>query len=362
MTSSELAPMASPQTHFSDLRPLSMGRIFDQAIRLYRRNFARFLGIAVIAQIPAALSSFLTLSVTTMPFGTNITSEMTEPMAVGTSFLIMGLSLVAMVWTQLVGCVLVQNTSDTYLGRLTTLSVAFRRAGRSWMAVIAALLLLMVIGIVVVIIFVIPIVGWLLAIPGFGMFIYFSTVVVSMLTPTIVLEKLSARRGISRAWSLARTRFWWLFGFFLLLTLFALLITQGPTYLLAGIVALVGEGLLELETIWIIAALISVLFGVIFYPIQIACATLVYYNTRVQHEGLDLALQTVALEKENPSDGDNWDAVDHVIQHPPADGQRFRPTGGEWGAFSLITLGLVGLAIVLFGVFFMIGLFAPVAF
>jgi hypothetical protein len=36
----------------SRLRPLGIGQLLDQAIRLYRRNFLKFIGIVAVAQIP----------------------------------------------------------------------------------------------------------------------------------------------------------------------------------------------------------------------------------------------------------------------------------------------------------------------
>lgn len=335
-----------------------MGQIIDQAIRLYRRNFARFLGIAAIAQIPAALSGFLTTGASSMPFADQIFDEYASPMGGGTVFLSLTLTLVAAVWTQVIGCVLVQSASDTYFGQPTTLGVAFRRVGSSWTAVIAAFLLLFLFAMPLVILFMIPIVGWLLAIPGAGMFIYFATVIVAILPSVIVLERRGARPGIARAWDLARRKFWWLFGFFLLLSLFAVLLTQGPTYLLTGLLFLLGDGVLSAETMFILTLVVSSLFAVLFYPIQIASATLAYYDTRIRYEGLDLALQTLMFEDDGSGVSDGLNAVDQVIRHPPPDHQRFRPTRGEWGAFSLITLGLGGLMILLLIVVAAIDFFA----
>ena len=37
------------------LRPLGMGQLLDQALRLYRRNFLKFVGIIAVVQIPLGL-------------------------------------------------------------------------------------------------------------------------------------------------------------------------------------------------------------------------------------------------------------------------------------------------------------------
>src|SRR5712692_1831635 len=41
------------------LRPLGIGELLDQAIRLYRRNFLNFIGIIAVVQIPIGLLQFL---------------------------------------------------------------------------------------------------------------------------------------------------------------------------------------------------------------------------------------------------------------------------------------------------------------
>ena len=42
------------QNYASILRPLGMGELFDRAIRLYRRNFFKFVGVLALMQIPLA--------------------------------------------------------------------------------------------------------------------------------------------------------------------------------------------------------------------------------------------------------------------------------------------------------------------
>ena len=54
-----LAESAPPR-----LRSIGLGELLDQAVRLYRRNFTRFIGMLALVQVPLALLqlgvSFLT--------------------------------------------------------------------------------------------------------------------------------------------------------------------------------------------------------------------------------------------------------------------------------------------------------------
>ena len=45
-----MTPTTLPQ-----LRPRSVGELLDQAIRLYRQNFLKFIGIVAVVQIPIGL-------------------------------------------------------------------------------------------------------------------------------------------------------------------------------------------------------------------------------------------------------------------------------------------------------------------
>ena len=42
-----------------DLRPLTLGEILDRAVRLYRRNFANFIGIIALVQVPLSIIQLL---------------------------------------------------------------------------------------------------------------------------------------------------------------------------------------------------------------------------------------------------------------------------------------------------------------
>ena len=318
--------------HLTRLRPLDMGRMLDQAIRLYRRNFARFLLIAALVQLPSAVIILLSTSGTLLATFEMDPARMDVNRVLGMSGILFVMSILSAAWAQFGACVLTQSASDAYLGAPSPLRSAVRRAGRAWLAVLAAYLLAFLTIIPLVILFIIPIIGWLAAIPGTGMVAYFMAVILPLMVPVIVIEKRTGRQGIARAWHLARARFWWMFGFFSILWLFSVLVVQGPLYLLTSVLSLVGDATLSPALLGVLSALLSFLLGVIYYPISVASAMLVYYDARVRSEGFDLALRTL------PPENDGWASVDALLRTPPATSQRFRPTWGEVGAFSLIAI------------------------
>lgn len=320
-------------TTYSHLRPLTMGQIIDRAIRLCRHNLGRFVGLAALVQIPVGLVALLPTAA--LWYNNALGDIETDPeryfnvMFYG-GLLTMVVALVSGIWAQVGAAAMTQMAVDSYLGQTTGIAAAFTKIGRSWVSLLGALLLggLIVLGFVIL--FVIPCVNIIAGIPGAGMVIYGVLILLPLLVPVVVLERLSAGKALRRTWELARQRFWWLFGFFLLLALFSLVVVQGPLYLLLGITALasgleVGGGALS-----IIQVVAATLLGVIYFPIQTICVMLVYLDLRIRHEGLDLALQA--------ADGVLDEPAIVLRQSPPASERLL--VGAEWGYFIAISVGL----------------------
>jgi len=307
------------------LRPLGMGQIIDRAIRLYRRNFARFLGVAALIQIPTTLISIV---LTAFSGSAMLNASSGDELGLAAGVLVFIGGILAAVWSQIGLALLLQIGADTYLELPTGIRAAFSKIGHSWLTLIGTLLLLALLLIVMIVVFIIPCVGWLLAIPGVGLLGFGSLVIVSLIAPIVVLERQGGRAAIRRAWEMARQRFWWLIGFFILLTLFAALVVQGPLYMTLGIMGAAAGDMMGQNTLYIVQFVISALFGVIFLPIQATCIMLVYFDLRVRQEGLDLALQAVDDEK----------AVATVLQQVPPLPETRLFTGTEIGYFCLISL------------------------
>ena len=339
-------------TAVSNLKPLSIGQLLDRAIRLYRQNFLLFIGIIALSQIPSTifvvLVTFFSSSATLNDFSSF------DPVA---SFAAMGVGFITLVvsvlMTQIGTAALTRAVADNYLGQELGIWDAYQKIGKSWLSLLGATILCGLLIFALFIFFIIPCIGWLAAIPGFGLIVFLSMVVVPLIAPVVVLEGKSAIQSISRAWSLARRRFWPVFGLVVLLTILVQLVVTGPTALVVG--------LLTTSSTWdpvlanVLQQLVSFLFSIIFLPIQLTCITLLYFDIRVRTEGFDLSLSVAKAEdeiidmtaftKESSGNDSNW-----------------RPTTSELGNFALITIGFVVFFGGLVGIMSLLGLAIGSAF
>jgi len=101
-------------------------------------------------------------------------------------------------------------------------------------------------------------------------------------SPAIVFERLGPWAGVRRSWRLTRTRYGSVLGAALLIAL----VSSGLTLALSGL-GLVFE---FLSFGWVIDAVCRAASGLITVPFVGAATTLVYLDTRVRVEGLDLEL------------------------------------------------------------------------
>ncbi len=281
------------------LRPMRMVELLDQAIRLYRRNFFKFLGIIAIVYIPVSalplLGSWLMVSPVMTPTAFDFTGGMPAGYWTG-----MGLTLISavlqFVLVQGLGtAALTSAIADNYLGRPISIADAYRRIGASWGKLLGALGLgaLIMLGLVVATL--LPCVGWLV---GPGLLVFISIVTFPLIAPVVVIEKTGASAGLWRAWDLSRRRFWWILGYMLLLSLFGQLIVTGPSLVARYLVTVLGGEGSNFMTQSMLGALaqiaVQIVTGVLYIPLQLSAVTMGYFDLRVRTEGFDLALLAAA--------------------------------------------------------------------
>jgi hypothetical protein len=340
------------------LRPLSLGKLLDQAIRLYRRNFFTFIGIIAIVQIPLTVIQLVVSLLTFGDFFSQLEQAsgggpLTDPTeiftpayfsGIGVSLLlgIAGLFLIKGVAT----AALTRAIADNYLGESVGITESYRKIREAWLPLIIALIVAVVVSVGLFIWTLVPCVGWL---TGGGILVFFWMVVVPLIAPIIVLEKQTATQSIRRAWDLARRRFWWVLGFVFILFIFAQLVITGPATLINLIFQFVLGSPLEFSasraiTQTVIQSLVQLVFSLVYLPLQLTAITLLYFDLRVRTEGFDLALLSATA-----STGPAEEVSDLTTQAP-------RPEQGNWitlpemGYFALIELG----ALVLYVVFVVI--------
>ena len=354
-------------TSMPTLRPLGIGELLDQAIRLYRRNFLSFIGIIAVVQIPLGLLQFV-LSLVTLQTGplSNLNARASsDPTQLSPLYFA---SLASTVVVAVVQLILVQGVataamtravSDNYLGTPTGFSAAYRRIGRAWLPLLGTLFLAGLVGIVLSIWFLVPCVGWA---TGVGLLAFYSAVIVPMVAPIVVLEGKRGWPAVRRAWDLARRRFWPLVGFVTLILIFNLVVIGGPNLLIQTAFQVLinrqaasggaGAGGLGVASV-VVQSLVSLVFSLLYVPLQLIAFTLLYFDLRVRTEGLDLAMLT-----QDAAAG--AEAV--VAGQAPEPERGGLVTGRDLGNFFLLSLGLVGIYAVLIGAIFALVALAGLAF
>lgn len=349
------------------LRPLGMGELLDHAFRLYRRNFFTFIGIIAVVQIPLTLLTLLTSLFTVSDMMTaaeaySYTGPAPESVwdILGPSFgwgavLTLILGIISFVFVRgFATAALTRAVAGDYLGEPLGFIDAYRKVGKSWSRVILALLLGGLITIALVIYAIIPCIGWL---TGWGMLLFFSNIVMQIVPAIVVLERQTPKNAIRRAWDLTRRRFWWVVGFVALLSLFSLVIVNGPTALVNWVLEYATRGLAAqnpqtaLVISSVIESLTTLVMTLIYMPLQLAALTLLYFDFRVRTESFDL---TWTAERALDADA----ALEDIVAQAPAPETASLITSNEFGNLFGLTIIFVVLVSVLSAI---IGVFGALA-
>ncbi|WP_420631455.1 hypothetical protein [Candidatus Leptofilum sp.] len=280
------------QTNLLNLRPLSVGELFDRAFRIYRNNFGIFLGIMLLTQIPIYLFNIvLTTVAETAP---NLTVGSNFENLFGTAIIASIIALIlSIIFFQIGSAALTKAVSDSYLGRKIGYWESFQRMGNSWATLIFASIvagfIVFGLAIPVIILFFIPCIGPILGFIGAFIVGAIGNVLISLVTPVVVLERKGAIASVRRAWELAKHRFWWAFGYLFLLGLLSGLVILGPTAVIEFLFATILGDTSSFFQI-IVEQTSNSLLSAVFMPIRLAAITLMYFDLRIRFEGFDLAV------------------------------------------------------------------------
>jgi hypothetical protein len=331
------------------LRPLRLGELLDQAIRLYRRNFITFIGIIALIYVPlmilqTAATTLLTSSMAGLAFARTPEEIFTNYSYWGGMLSTVIIAFVQYILVQGIATgALTRAVADNYLGKQTSILDAYRGIKDAWVSLLGALLAVTLLLIALFIWSVVPCIGWF---TGPGMIAFLMAAISPLVAPVVVLEKQGALASIRRAWDLARRRFWPVLGTVFVLYLFSLLIVNGPAAIVNAILTMVissfGDPATGMVIATIIQSLVSLVFVLLYYPLQMAAFTLIYFDLRVRTEGFDIALLT--MDAAEPVDAAN---VSQVLV--PQSNERLI-TGPELGNFAILTFSAIGLYILFFSV------------
>lgn len=337
------------------MRPLRLGELLDQAIRIYRRNFVSFIGILALAYIPYALltlfSSWLSLS---SGLSAIQATSARNPFALFSSpgyWLSIVLSLVSgavylILLNGIATSALVNNILRNQLGQKTGILDSYRQIGPFWWKITITLILYTLLMLAAFVWLIVPCVGW---ISGLGLIFFLGTIVGQILPAIVIIEKMNGIEAITRAWDMARRRFWWLVGFAIIFALFNILVVLGPTYLVRYLLSsLVFKSASLDATVMstMIASIVSAVLHLLILPIQITAWTLVYFDLRIRSEGFDLAVSALDPASEN--------LVEDIANIPPAPGISKWLNGDDIGRFVIISLVGLGAYALIVGIVFII--------
>lgn len=329
------------------LRPLRLGELLDQAIRLYRRNFLTFIGIIAVVYVP--LMVLQTAATTLMSSSLLEFRSSTSPEEIFSNygywvgvFSTIILAFVQFILVQGIATgALTRAVADNYLGRRTSILEAYRGISKSWLSLLGALLFVGLVFIAVTLWSIVPCIGWF---TGLGMLAFLMAAVNPLVASVVVLESQSAVDAVRRAWSLARRRFWPVLGYIFVLYLFSLIIISGPAAIvnvaLTGVLPSFDDPTMGLVVTSIIRSLVSLVGVLIYYPLQMTAFTLIYFDLRVRTEGFDIALLTMSAS----------DAADVNLAMAAPVAQTNEPliTGPDLGNFAILTLAAAGIYIFFF--------------
>jgi hypothetical protein len=243
--------------------------------------------------------------------------------------------IVTLAHALLISSPLVYMASERFMGRTATLGETYRAViGRWWRLGIA---LAIFYGLFDGLLFILPFIAALCG-AGFGILIFVGVGLYPFIMPVFVLERTGIVQGLSRAWFLAKSRFWPLLGVSVAIYLISFLVQLG-LYVIEFVV--IGNLLsaASLTTITIIRTLIQAVIGIFVAPLLPFTYTMMYYDTRIRVEGLDIALQSL----------DTADPRPNALTSPPAG--KFM-SSQDWRNAGLLALG---------GVVFFILIFAGIA-
>jgi hypothetical protein len=301
------------------LRPLSLGELYDGAFGAVRHNPGVTLGLtAVIVVAAVAVGTLISIPLTTLftdLFGGLFAEIGTDPAFEELGFTqeilgvtygsAIGTGMLLTLATPLAMGVMAISVSDSVIGRKISVSDAWSRTvKRAWFLIGFSLLSMLVVlvayalatGIVVGLFLIDPTVGVI------GIFLVLAALLVGavwvftrviLIPPALAVEGGGFWETCRRAWKLTRGTFWRVLGIYLLTSLILGIIGQVvavPVSLLLSLSMVMqsGAGLaVSYGITYVITGGMSVLFlgGVI---------ALLYIDTRMRREGLDVQLQAAA--------------------------------------------------------------------
>jgi hypothetical protein len=251
--------------------------VLDGIFKILKANFRTI--AVIVATLVMPIQLLVAFGERNLLHGRGLLSAMHDPSVSGSSSVSI-VPYIAIVANYLllpyIGAALAQVASASYLGRSISASEAlagvWRRKGTlfgAWAVHFGA---------------------ELVAVLACGIGLLFAFPLFLMIAPVVVLEGLPFWQAVRRSWRLATRRYWAVLGIALLAGLVASVLGQ-----VLGIVPNAVALLVGLHWGWLLLAVGNSLAALIVTPVAGLTATLLYFDTRIRTEGLDLQLIAAGL-------------------------------------------------------------------
>jgi hypothetical protein len=260
-----MSDLQRPAMPVPTLRPRSPSEIVDAAFQLLRAHFGAFVTCAAIAYVPFLLLRLLVLGDPSRFLGGDPRVIQMDLLAYTGQGLLVG-------WLtfSLMSAVLQVCAAQVYLGGELDVGAAVRQALRRTPQVLVAAVIRFLAMVIALIPLLFPV---LYVVP-----LFFAV------TPVIILEHGGVWGALRRSAALSRGRKWHILN-----TLGLVAIIYYALVLSVSIVA-------SLAGNFVVATVVSSAVTVVVYPVVAIAETLLYYDARIQSEGLDIELMTGALD------------------------------------------------------------------
>lgn len=286
--------MVNPSPAPYRLRALALAELLDETFRIYRREAALFIGLALCITLPGLVMGLMAGSYRSAGWMTKFFQSLGNPDALqamaqspppqSDPALSLLASLVRLVLVPVTLGVIVYTTNEILHGRTPGIVDALEGTLRRYWALAGLSLLVGLVAVSSFLLLTIPVV--LLVLVRWAVSV-----------PALLVEGLAPSRAVGRSWSLVEGRWWRTLGIFLVV----LLLTWVASAILGatgGAVIGLVPGLTDDQR----GALIVVtgsLAGALVLPVNYIAITLMYYDLRVRREGFDL--DRLAQQAQPPS-------------------------------------------------------------
>jgi len=305
----------APQPGIIPLRPLTIGEIYDGAIRSIRTNpavmfvlSAVLVALATVVQGVATWSFFEDLNALVGMDPAQMENMATGPLLATLQSALIGYAIsgfVSFLITTILNGLLIHAVSQAVIGRKMSLEEVWRATKGQIprllaLSLVVSLLLILVVGLSVGIIVLLALSGST-ALMALGTVVMLLVTLASMLavvtltvlaTPALVLERAKVFTALRRSVTLTKKMFWRVLGIYLLTALLVAVLTSVISYP----ASMIGQILGSATGSYLLSLVAGVIAMAVTTPFMAAVTALLYIDVRIRLEGLDVELARAAQE------------------------------------------------------------------